>query len=365
MSLRIQDLTLANFRSYSSFTVSNLGELTIFHGPNAVGKTNVVEAIQLLTALTSFRKASAAELVMSGATQARVAATITDGNRLLDLALTFDDGKRAYHLNGKPRSVKSLKGMVPSIIFSPEDLSLIKGSDSFRRQELDQLGAQVNANYYQITRDFEKVLRQRNRLLKDEAAPNLLDSLTEVFAKVGAQLTAYRKAMLTRIIPHIMSAYADISGGEQLTVEYHASWDETLDLVDALHGNREQERARKTTLLGPHRDHILFQVNGMNAGSFASQGQQRSIVLAVKMAEVQLIEEMLDQKPILLLDDVMSELDASRRAAMVEKLLPDTQTFITTANLDYFNKEIIEKARIIRIERPDPHSHPTENQIGS
>lgn len=103
----------------------------------------------------------------------------------------------------------------------------------------------------------------------------------------------------------------------------------------------------------------------MNAGSFASQGQQRSIVLAVKMAEVQLIEEMLDQKPILLLDDVMSELDAARRAAMVEKLLPETQTFITTANLDYFNKGIIEKARIIRIERFDPHSHPYQNQNGA
>ena len=302
---------------------------------------------------------------MRGATQAREAATITDGKRLLDLALTFDDGKRAYRLNGKPRSVKSLKGLVPSIIFSPEDLSLIKGSDSFRRQELDQLGTQVNANYYQITRDFEKMLRQRNRLLKDEAAPALVDSLTEVFAKVGAQLTAYRKAMLTRITPHIMAAYADISGGERLTVEYHASWDESQDLAEALQGNREQERARRTTLLGPHRDHIVFQVNGMNAGSFASQGQQRSIVLAVKMAEVQLIEEMLEQKPILLLDDVMSELDAARRAAMVEKLLPETQTFITTANLDYFNEEIIEKARIIRIERSDPHSYPYKNQNGA
>lgn len=365
MSLRIQDLTLTNFRSYPSFTVADLGELTIFHGPNAAGKTNVVEAIQLLTALTSFRKANASELVMNGTAQARVAATITDGNRLLDLALTFDDGKRMYRLNGKPRSVKSLKGLMPSIIFSPEDLSLIKGSDSFRRQELDQLGAQVNANYYQIMRDFEKVLRQRNRLLKDEAAPALVDSLTEVFAKVGAQLTAYRKAMLTRITPHIVAAYADISGGEELTVEYHASWDETFDLMDALQKNREQERARKATLLGPHRDHILFQVNGMNAGSFASQGQQRSIVLAVKMAEVHLIKEMMDQRPILLLDDVMSELDAVRRAALVEKLLPETQTFITTANLDYFDKGIIEKARIIRIERPDPDSYPYKDQSGA
>lgn len=349
MSLKITQLALTHFRFYDQFALSDLDDLTILYGPNAAGKTNVIEAIQLVTALASFRKATAAELTKHGEQQARVSATVSDGNRLLDIQLHLDDGKRSYHLNGKPRSVKSLKGLIPSIIFSPEDLSLVKGSDSFRRQELDLIGSQVNANYYQITRDFEKILRQRNKLLKEEAPNDLLDSLTDVFDKIGSQLTAYRKALLTRLTPYIVAAYADISYGETLTINYISTWEGSESLAEKLEASREQERARRVTLIGPHRDHILFQINGMDSTSFASQGQQRSIVLAVKMAEVQLIEEMLNQKPVLLLDDVMSELDASRRAAMMTKLLPDTQTFITTANLDYFDQGIIKKARIVNI----------------
>lgn len=355
MSLRISSLSLTNFRSYERFSLCDLGDLTILFGPNAAGKTNVIEAIQLVTALTSFRKATAAELTKHGQSAARVEATITDGNRLLEMQLSLADGKRAYQLNGKPRAVKSIKGTLPSIIFSPEDLSLVKGSDSFRRQELDLIGSQVNANYYQITHDFEKILRQRNRLLKDEASDNLLDSLTDVFDKIGSQLAAYRKALLTRMVPSMTNAYADISGGETLTVKYLGTWEDGTTLAEALDAARSQERARHVTLVGPHRDRIQFRIDGMDANAYASQGQQRSIVLAVKMAEVRLIQEMLDQKPILLLDDVMSELDAARRAAMVEKLLPETQTFITTANLDYFDEQLLQSARIITI----PHEQGT------
>lgn len=351
MSLRIQDISLTQFRSYDRFTMEGLEDLTILFGPNAIGKTNVIEAIQLLTALTSFRKATAAELVKRGEQMAHVTAKISDGNRLLDLELTLNDGKRRYLLNGKPRSVKDLRGLIPSIKFSPEDLSLVKGSDSFRRQEIDLIGAQVNANYHQILHDFEKILRHRNRLLKEEAPNALLDPLTEVFDKIGSQLTAYRRALLNKIAPHIMEAYGDISQGEPLSVEYLSSWEGCASLAEKLESARDQERARKVTLIGPHRDHIRFQIDQMDAGTFASQGQQRSIVLAVKMAEVQLVEEMTSQKPILLLDDVMSELDASRRTAMVQKLLPETQTFITTAHLDYFDNEIMKKARIIDIQK--------------
>lgn len=351
MSLRIKEIALTDFRSYDHLLLKDLDDLTILYGPNAIGKTNVIEAIQLMTALTSFRKATAAELVQCGKDHARIYAQVSDGNRLLDLELLFEEGHRRYQMNGKPRSVKSLKGLIPSIKFSPEDLNLVKGSDSYRRQEIDLIGSQVNANYYQIMKDFEKILRHRNKLLKEEAPDSLVDSLTDVFEKVGTQLAAYRTALLTRMTPYIINAYENISHGESLQVTYISSWEGSPSIGAKLTEVRDQERARKVTIIGPQRDHILFQINGMDSVSFASQGQQRSIVLAVKMAEVQLIEEMMAQKPILLLDDVMSELDASRRAAMVNKLLPETQTFITTANLDYFDSGIIEKARIIDIEK--------------
>ncbi len=351
MSLRIQDITLANFRSYQHFTLSGLEELNILFGPNAIGKTNVIEALQLLTALTSFRKATSSEIVKQGSSDFMISANVSDGNRQLEMSLTFDGEKRSYRLNGKPRTIKDLKGLMPAILFAPEDLDLVKRSDSLRRGEVDTIGQQVNANYYQISRDFEKLLRHRNRLLKDEAPDDLLDALSELYAKVGSQLTAYRRALIERMTPFIMEAYQDISGGEALSVEYAPSSQDQDDLQKKQREARAEERARHQTVVGPHRDKIRFLINGMDVGSFASQGQQRSVVLSLKMAEVQLIEEILHQKPILLLDDVMSELDARRRQAMVEYLLPETQTFITTANLEYFDATMREKALIIDLQK--------------
>ena len=343
MSLRIQDITLANFRSYQHFTLNNLEELNILFGPNAIGKTNVIEALQLLTALTSFRKATSSEMAKQGSSDFLLSANVSDGNRQLEVELVFDGEKRSYRLNGKARTIKDLKGMIPAILFAPEDLDLVKRSDSLRRGEIDLIGQQVNANYYQITRDFEKLLRHRNRLLKDEAPDDLLDALSELFAKVGSQLTAYRRALV--------EAYKDISGGEEFSVDYIPSSEDQEDLRRKQEEARIEERARHQTIIGPHRDKIQFLINGMDVGSFASQGQQRSVVLSLKMAEVRLIEEMLHQKPILLLDDVMSELDTRRRQAMVECLLPKTQTFITTANLEYFDTKMREKALIIDIQK--------------
>lgn len=347
--LRITDITLRNFRSYGEFSLEGLGELTIFLGPNASGKTNAVEAVQLLTALVSFRNATAAELVKQGEQQARAQATITDGNRLLEVGLHLqaDPASRHYALNGKRRAAKDLRGTLPSVTFTPDDLNLVKGSDRHRRRELDVLGAQLNANYFQLVRDYEKVLRQKNRLLKEEAPMPLLEAANEVFAKVGEQLTSYRAALFGRLVPHVAAHYADISRSrEKLGAEYMRSW-EGESLADSIDLRIEASRGR--ALAGPHLDKVAFDVDGLGAHSFASQGQQRSIVLALKLAEAEVVEEMLGQLPVLLLDDVMSELDAMRREALVKDLLAGKQTFITTANIDYFDKSMLDRARIVEL----------------
>ncbi len=347
--LRITDITLRNFRSYGEFSLEGLGELTIFLGPNASGKTNAVEAVQLLTALVSFRNATAVELVKQGEQQARAQATVTDGNRLLEVGLHLqaDPASRHYALNGKRRAAKELRGTLPSVTFTPDDLNLVKGSDRHRRRELDVLGAQLNANYFQLVRDYDKVLRQKNRLLKEEAPMPLLEAANEVFAKVGEQLTSYREALFGRLVPHVAAHYADISGSrEKLGAEYMRSW-EGESLADSIDLRIEASRGR--TLAGPHLDKVAFDVDGLDAHSFASQGQQRSIVLALKLAEAEVVEEMLGQLPVLLLDDVMSELDAMRREALVKDLLTGKQTFITTANIDYFDKSMLGRARIVEL----------------
>lgn len=350
---------MRNFRSYGEFELHDLGDLSIFVGPNASGKTNAVEAIQLLTALSSFRNSTGAQLVRNGEAFSCASIDITDGNRQLEVALSIQQDvdtntpgsshathttlaktTRQYTLNGKRRPTKEIRGILPSVTFTPDDLNLAKGSDRHRRRELDTLGAQLNANYYQLVRDFEKVLRHKNHLLKEGAAPGLIEAQNEVFQKVADQLSNYREALFERLIPHVAAHYEDISGGrEKLTAEYVRSNTATI----------AEELARGRSLWGPHLDKLHFYIDELDVQSFASQGQQRSIVLAMKLAEAEVIEEMLDQLPVLLLDDVMSELDGERREALVKSLLQGKQTFITTANIDYFDPEMLSYARIVRL----------------
>lgn len=372
MSLRIKDVSFDDFRSYEHFRLSDIGPLTVLVGPNAVGKTNVVEGIQLLTAQTSFRNPTGVQLVREGADFARLHATAADESRLLELGLTIEAGKRRFTLNGKQKRTADLKGVIPSVTFTPDDLNLAKGSGTTRRNALDAVGSQLSRNHYLIRRDFDKVLRHKNSLLKDEASPLLLESLNDLMVTCGAQLVCYRAALFGKLAASMASYYAEIVGNrETLSARYAPSWlaegewldaGGTLDrdearerFAAALRGRWRQERARHRALVGPHADRIEFFVEGRPVGVYGSQGQQRSAVLAFKLAEVTLICDLLGQQPVLLLDDVMSELDEQRRRALVRFVSGDIQTFITTANLAYFDEDLLAAARVVRLplERKD------------
>lgn len=374
MPLRITNINFKNFRSYEEFSLSDLENLTVIVGQNAVGKTNIIEGIGLLTSLTSFKSATSAELLKNGTDFGRIFIDVTDGNRQLRIELLIEKGKRSYKLNSKPKRITDLKGLITSVTFTPDDLELVKGSHGKRRRSIDILGSQLNKNYYQITKDFEKVIRHKNKLLKDDASKDLIDSINELLIKVGAQLVAYRSTFFQRLLERIGPLYSKITGSsEELTGSYTPSWileddqqNEVLEsqiperieitkeeaifqLSDSLKRLQSREISRNRTLIGPHRDHIDLFINGMNSSIFASQGQQRSIVLAWKLAEAQTIEDMTGQLPILLLDDVMSELDEVRRQSLVNFLSDEIQTFITTANINYFDEEILSRANVIKI----------------
>lgn len=373
MGLAIAKISLADFRSYPSLTLDGIGSLTIFVGPNAVGKTNIVEGIQLLTALTSFRHATGEQLIRRGASRARLQADVSDGSRFLQVSLHVEEGLRRYSLNGKPKRATDLKGLLPAVAFSPDDLDLVKGSMSVRRAALDALGSQLSANHGVIKRDYEKVIRYKNRLLKDGASEDLVESINETLVTCGAQLTCYRSALFEKLAPELEARYAglvsrrgsDAIRGERLNAYYVPSWesfspeecrsgsisrDEAREaLAAALRERRGEEMARRRALVGPHADRIEFFLGGADAAVFGSQGQQRSIVLAFKLAEARVIEGVLHQKPVLLLDDVMSELDESRRTALTDYMAEDVQTFITTTNLSYFDPDVLDRARIVRL----------------
>ena len=365
-NLTLSNLKLRNFRNYEALELSGLGALSVLVGPNAIGKTSIIEGIQLLTALQSFRHPTFTQMIHQGKQFCRLDALVKNEHRSLDISLQINDGKKKYLLNSKNKKTAELKGLIPSVTFTPDDLALVKGSSSIKRAAIDNLGGQLSSNHYVIKKDYEKVIRYKNQLLKTDSSDALLDSINETLITCASQLNYYRSALFNKLSPVIASYYSSITASrEEVQVCYIPSWESydqdcvqtflfsreqaKTSLQEALLKHFQEEKIRKRSLIGPHADHIEFFINGRNAATYGSQGQQRSLVLAFKLAEVYLIQEILQQKPILLLDDVMSELDEDRRGALISFIEGDIQTFITTTNLSYFDESLLRRAEIISL----------------
>ena len=294
------------------------------------------------------------------------------------MRLTIENGKRSYQLNGKNKRIQDLKGLLPAVSFSPDDLELVKGSNSIRRDAIDGIGSQLSKNFYKVKSDFTKLIKQKNKALKDELPDVFIDSIDELLVRVGTQMMSHRMVIIEKMHTEFLRFYQEISGGrEKIDIIYIPSWIQTAHTSSlqseeelfafgvnsssfdrdemkilfsrALQENRAQERARMKSIIGPHNDKIYFLLNNRNALHYSSQGQQRSIVLAFKLAEASVINEVLHQKPVLLLDDVLSELDEKRRQYFLEFISEDIQTFITTTNTEYFNKKIMAQAEMVHL----------------
>ena len=336
--------------------------MTIFMGPNAVGKTNIVEGIQVMTAIESFRHPQIRHLIKEGHDQGMISANLQDGKRNVDVELLLFEGKRRYLFNGKPKKSSDLKSLCPSVAFCPDDLNLVKGSDAPRRQALDSLISQLSGNHQIICRDYGNVIKHKNALLKDGANDVLLRSINEMVISCGAQLIGYRLRLFKKLKDYIALRYESIVvARETLSCDYHPTWTEeenlfslSVDEIKMMISQKledvfEEEKRRGRSLVGPHRDGISYSVDGKDATVYASQGQQRSIVLAQKLSEVALIQDILGQQPILLLDDVMSELDEQRRQTLVRFMEESMQVFITTTNLAYFDSSMLKNADVITL----------------
>lgn len=398
MSLTITGFDYYNFRNYARYTQQDLGNITLFIGPNAVGKTNILEGLHLTTALRSFRNPKTEHLVRFNEQSAYVQTFIGDDVRALDVKLTIQNNKRTYTLNGKRRAPSTIRGILPAVTFIPDDLALIKGPHAQRRTQLDELGAQLSQNYYAVMKDYLKIVRQKNHYLKNLASPDVLVSINEVLASIGAHYFVMRSRILHELIPYIQTFYTQISKrDEEVVISLVPSWlkgtvsddrpfllespevyksynvlnistsscsgdtfhvEQPLtkqgvqeELIRAMQERGQKEYDRHISLFGPHADHINIFINNRNAQQFASQGQQRSLVLAYKLAEVALIKDRLNQSPVLLLDDVMSELDADRRESLFKVVSDSVQTFISSTTLSYFSPEILDRAQVIHLDR--------------
>ena len=356
MPFTVDTVTLEGFRSYRHAHLTLDPKLTILHGANATGKTNLIEALQLLTAGVSFRKPRAEELVNWECVQTSATLHAADGKRTRDVTLTIADGKRAIDVNGRrTRSSHEVSEALPCILFTPDDLRIVKDSSGRRRAEMDALGIQLSATYARLLSEYKRVVTQRNRLLKeDQYDTEVFRAWTDRMVEIGAALTEKRLALFERLLPHILRHYKDLDPQSTLQVSYCLSWETTETahasaLRAALEACAEDEQTRRQSLVGPHRDDIVFEIDGRCARAYGSQGQQRSIALAWKLAELAVVEEVQELRPLLLLDDVMSELDGCRRERLAALVGSVAQTVITTANIDYFDPKLLERARVLEI----------------
>jgi DNA replication and repair protein RecF len=360
--VRITRLELRDFRNYERYTLEPSTGLTVLVGPNAAGKTNIIEAVQMVTSARSFRRPRFDDLVRWGAAGARVTLKAEEGARSLEMALDIDaEGRRTYRVNGQTkRRLSEIPGILPSVVFTPEDLDMVKGPAERRRSAVDDLGEQLSPAYGSLRRDYGRIVRQRNALLREGSGREALSVWDDQLASVGARLVVHRLRLLERVMRRASVRYAAMADGEELAYSYSdrcglgsCDAEDTPGVEEGLRSEiarrSGEERVRATTLAGPHRDDIVFSVAGRDARSFASQGQQRTVALAWKLAEVEVVEEVLRRPPVLLLDDVMSELDAARRAALSEIVASEIQTIVTTTNTGYFSPEILERATVASI----------------
>lgn len=355
MTLIVDSVRLREFRNYASFDLELDPHITVLVAPNATGKTNIIEALQLTTAAESFRKPSWNDVIKWGSDRASVGLEATGDGRSLQVDLEIKGSQRTYKVNGKTkRRVSDVRGTIPAVVFTPDDLSMVKGSAEKRRSSIDSLGDQITPAYEAIRADYEKVLRHRNALLKNPSMPlELLDPWTERLVDIGVAFFGHRRRLFDRLGSYVISAYKELSSDEDLTIEYVPSWGEGEDhrkaFVAALDTALLQERVRGTTLVGPQRDEVVFRIDGNDSRSFASQGQQRSIALAWKLAEIDVLRDILGKEPLLLLDDVMSELDGSRRDALTRLVGGSVQTVMTTTNTGYFSSDLLDDASVVTL----------------
>ena len=359
MGLLVTELALADFRSFERLGVALSPGVTVFVGPNAAGKTNTVEALQLLTSGQSFRRPTPSQLVRDGAERARIDARLEGDGRVLDARLDVVAGRRQFSRNGKRCQAADMPGELMSVLFSPDDLALVKRGASVRRDEIDDFGRQANRGYANVLAAYLRSVEQRNRLLKDEFPDEgLIEAWDSSVSLGGATLLHARLRLFSRLADRVSEVYGRVSGGEELVCSYSCTLgegvegltrDELRDLFyERLRAGRPDDLRRRQTCVGPHRDDVAFSIDGRDARSFGSQGQQRTVALAVKMAEVGLAEELLGSRPLLLLDDVMSELDEARREAVMSYVREGIQTVVTTTNLGYFSTELLDAAEVIR-----------------
>ncbi|HKA86285.1 MAG TPA: DNA replication/repair protein RecF [Haliangiales bacterium] len=331
----LRTLRLQNLRNLEPATFVPEARFTVLWGDNGQGKTNFLEAIYLVATLRSFRTTHLPNLVAWGAEEAHVAAEADRGGLERRYDVILRPGKKQVLLDGKtPQSLGEYFGGMNVVTFAPEDLRVLRGTPSGRRRFLDRAVFNRHVTFLEDAQRYAHVLRQRNTLLKQGGADAVLDVYDEQLAAHGERVDAARRRTLDELAPRFAAAFAAISrSGLAAAVRYDAPPRPPGSLLAELGAGRARDRLRRHTGVGPHTDDLVFSLDGRDARAFASQGQLRALVLAWKAAEMSLLVEVRGDAPLLLLDDVSSELDPLRNQYLFDLLHEiDCQCFVTTTH---------------------------------
>ena len=356
--MRVHRLSLTGFRSYGTLDVSFAGGPQVVVGPNAAGKTNLLESLVVVGTGRSHRAANDAELITWDSDFARLEARVSDGTESgaseieVVLARTTTAGRKRVRVNGVPRRTPALRLALPIVLFAPEDMLLVVGSPSLRRQVLDGLVLQLVPAAASAMTTYARALVQRNNLLRavrdSVADPGELRFWTDVIADEGGRIVEWRRQTLRSLAGPLAGAHSEIAPEEDGLELIYLSNAEAVPGEEAgaalrrrLAETAEKEVWNGATLVGPHRDDIAFLLAGRDMTSFSSRGQQRTAILALKLAQLDLLRQANGREPLLLLDDVFSELDPERRAHLVRRIGELPQAFVTTTTLDDLDPALV------------------------
>ena len=359
----IKKLELVQFRNYKTVNVKFEKNINIIIGYNAQGKTSLIEAMSVLSTTKSHRTNKDSQLILFGEDFARIRADIERNQDNFELMLSISKkGKKATYNGVAQKKLSNYVGKLIVVMFAPEDLSLVKGGPQYRRRFMDMEIGQMSPPYLYHLGQYTKLLKQRNELLKQLRAKRtdelLLEVITEQLVPHATYLVEKRIEFLNLLETFASIIHGEISNQkEKITFKYINSFKEDNFeeeiILKKYKDLYNQDIQSGTTSIGPHRDDFVVSINDINTHQFGSQGQQRTASLSIKLAEIELIYSVIGEYPVLLLDDVLSELDDSRQTQLLNTIKNKVQTFITTTNIDGIDEKMIKLADVFTIDNAE------------
>lgn len=359
----IENIKIQNFRNYKLLNLKFNKGINIIYGKNGQGKTNLLESIYVLSLTKSHKSFIDSNLIKKNETFAIIKGKLKKDNISKNLEIYISEKEKKLKVdNIEEKKISNYTSIMNTIIFYPEDLEIIKGSPILRRKYMNVELSQLYSSYLEILNDYNKLLKMRNdffKKLKDNYYNQLyLEQLNDYYIKKSILIYKMRKKYIEKINENISDIFYNISGIQNLKIKYKSNINLDTNNSDELYDNMKNkidsafnvEKKLKTTLIGPNRDDLEFYIDEKNLKLYGSQGQQRMAILALKLSEIELFKNVKGEYPILLLDDVFSELDRKKKNNLLKYIKEDIQTFITTTDLSLISRKLINNSITIEIE---------------